>query len=228
MSSDAIDPFPGVPTAPPLARESSGSGARLWTVLALLAGILCISAWFIVASSVDAYQAGRRNEWYFPLPLLWLLGWLAGMILLIVTATAGRGAGRLMARGALVTCIAALPVGCYVRDLPHERHQTGFVHWVALDVNDAAIHQWSTTLPPVATDTPVPPAQWPAAVVALAPANVEQVPGGVVLQWGRLSTWGTSRKVFIADDDTKAPPPDLHHFWRQVREGVYAAVQPTY
>ncbi|HEX5243490.1 MAG TPA: hypothetical protein VFW23_09550 [Tepidisphaeraceae bacterium] len=61
----------------------------------------------------------------------------------------------------------------------------------------------------------------------LSPASVTQLSGGqgIVLQWGVLASWGTSREVVICALPTIAPPRDDYFQWKQVRDGVYAAFE---
>ena len=81
---------------------------------------------------------------------------------------------------------------------------------------------------PAAINVPV--AEWPAVVASLSPDNLAELPGkkGVVLEWGRLAAWGTSRRVFIAADPSVAPPSDneyIHFAWRLMGSSTYAAFQ---
>lgn len=107
-------------------------------------------------------------------------------------------------------------------------YDEGFAQWTGTQIDDNAIRSWAASLPAVTTPTAVPRATQPPSIRVHAPAAVEQHPGqGVVLQWGVLASWGTSRKVFIAPDARVTPPADPLHPWTSIRPGLWMAVQIT-
>jgi hypothetical protein len=216
----------GVPAA-----AVASSSPKLPVLAGLLAAVNVVALAF-VCSRVAHQMAGARNA-SVPFAIAWPdavagLLWLASGVYLVRVALAGRGAARHVALGGLAACLAAVPASCQTAASGHDRYEQGFATWAATKVDAGAIRGWVAGLPAVPAATAVPTDQWPPAVAGLAPGNVEQLPHGrgVVLQWGTLATWGTSRRVFVAGRPTGVPPPeDDDHPWRLVQEGVYAATQ---
>lgn len=205
-----------------------------WFIVAACAAVACIAATTRLASAAGWYDAGLANS-DPPLVLtrgdtLWLATWAVTTVLLAIASLRPRSAARYFARGALLSCLAAVPFSCAARPLPDTRYEDGFIAWVHEHVQLDAIRNWEAARPAVATLTPVPPAQWPAELASLRPDNVVELPGkkGVSLEWGRLAAWGTSRRLFIAPGPSVAPPSDdefIHYAWRWVDNGAYAAFQ---
>ena len=149
---------------------------------------------------------------------------------LAITAFFARSAARHFARGALVVCLAAAPLTCASRPDPDARYMDGFEIWAGTHISEDAIRKWQSTRAPLSASAVLAPAQQPAEIVSLRPDTVTELAmnRGVVLEWGRLAAWGTSRRVFVAADDTTAPPTAdeyVHFLWKMIAPGVYVAVQ---
>jgi hypothetical protein len=207
---------------------------RLWFIACSIAAVGCAAATARLSSASAAYDAGAAN--LNPPFILtagevrWLVAWGVSAVVLIAASFMRRSAARHFARRALLVCIAAVPLSCEWRPSPETRYEDGFLDWARSHVEADPIRNWEASRAAVAAAPPIPAAQWPAAVASLSPDNVTELPGkrGLVLEWGQLAAWGTSRRVFIAADPSIAPPSEdeyIHFAWRLTGSGAYAAFQ---
>lgn len=219
---------------PPFAKPAPLSrGSTLLIVgIAAIATVMAIASTVWLSQGTFIFQCGRANS-DPPFILaegegILLIIWMASITVLVCGSFwRMRRLGQRAFRATLFLCVASTPVACAYRKLPPESYIAGFSEWAIRNVNINAIQNWQASLPPATTKTTVPPSRWPEEVSSLIPATVEQMPNeqGISLQWGRLATWGTSRKVFVAPDTNTAPPADDLHPWVQVAPTLYVALQ---
>jgi hypothetical protein len=237
-SSSSAAPPPQPPSEPddPPAPLAARVPRRRWLDgWSLILALLPLVPMGITFSGVRDYRRGRENAEPLFIDTIALLAVVLGFVctcaLVMRTYSLWQTPDcRRRAASSLLLLIVPLsmwPVMCGLRPLPGDSYTRGLVNWAQKNVATAPIRQWHATLTPVAAPVAVPAASWPPQVAALRPAAVEQLPsnGGVVLQWGKLGTWGTSRKVFIGPDTTALPPDDIHHIWTQAAPGVFVSLQ---
>jgi hypothetical protein len=186
------------------------------------------------ATAAGAYEAGVRNaDPPFILSrsdIIGLAAWGAALALLVFVAVRRRSSARHFARGALFACLAAVPLTCLRREFPSNAYTEGFCQWAATNVPADAVRKWAASRASVTKAATIASAQWPREIAGVSPDTVTELPDnrGLVLEWGRLSTWGTSRRVFVARDDT-IPPPTTDEYWLfdwdMISPSVYAAFQ---
>jgi hypothetical protein len=215
---------------------AAAPGRSRWTLWHILLALIGNAALGVAMSGCLGFIAGSRNAngaWpYGRLQLVlcgvWLIA-LAGQIVGLVVVSM-RPSGQTSRRICFLLTLASIgwcPGSCGLRVLPDEAYERGFGRWVMTNVDISALRSWHAALPSLPSSTVIPPASWPANISLTAPAAVELLPNGagIVLQWGRLSTWGDSRKLFVGPNADSPPPPDTHHLWRQVAPGVFVARQ---
>lgn len=221
----------GLPEAAPGRATYSRTRHTALTACALVAGIANVSSVILLSRGIGWFRAGAKN---IDPPLLFtafdvglLTAWAASCVVLAAAVWFGNGPVRRIVLGCVVVCASALPTGCITHVPFEQRYEDGFCLWANERVPWDILREWNAALPAASTPAAIPAAQWPPELVRLAPANVTQLPKGqgVVMEWGRLATWGTSRRVVVCSSPTIAPPRDEHHFWRQIAFGVYAAFQ---
>ncbi len=225
----------GLPGSTLPIKRSRTTPLRVAYPVSLILAAVLLTAGQVLSFASGFFREGRRNvDPSFIVTrldlcclLLWLMA-LAGLVLIFVLT---RRAPRIVAGILLATCLFAItPLQCEFRQMPLARYETGFLQWTSTNVHPAALAAWQATLPPVTTPTIVPPAAWPPAVASLNPSNVIQNPGGIILEWGMLGTWGNSRRVFIAANGTVPPPANDENVlfnWKTLGAGFFAAYQAT-
>ena len=188
-----------------------------------LAGLVAIA--YI---STYAYRLGRSNAGGIGdvpvaiLPGLAILLLLAFIHLIIASYASTRPEDR--RRSFAILGLFALSSLVVYAAVPHG-YQPGFERWVSTNVAEKPIAAWATTLPAVDKETPIDVEMLPSPVRVLEPAAAVQHPDGIVIQWGILATWGTSRKVFVGHSATSMPPDDPHHQWVQIRPRLWYGIQ---
>jgi hypothetical protein len=236
-SSAASPPQPPPESdAPPAPLAARRSPRRRWLdAWSVVFAFLPLVPMAITFSGVRDYRRGRENAEPLFIDTIALLAVALAFVctcaLVMRTYSLWQTPDRRRrAASSLLLVIVPLsmwPIMCGLRPLPGDSYTRGLVDWAQRNVATAPIRQWHTTLTPVAAPVAVPAASWPPQVAALRPAAVEQLPGngGIVLQWGKLATWGTSRKLCIGPNDAAQPPDDIHHVWTQAAPGVFVSLQ---
>lgn len=212
-------------------KQVCSTSRYLLLALTVVAAATNITSCMKVSSGALPHAMGLRNE--EPMMFygaVWLGTWLVSLLFLSVSSIVLRQTARGVAIGALLVCIVAVPARCSLRPLPRDPYVFGFQQWVRKNVQRETIARWSESLPVVQKHTVVPSNQWPPEVARLKPLKVQQRAEGkgVVLEWGYLGTWGTSRLVYVGPTDRPLWPPDdvdLRHQWVSISPGLFASVQ---
>lgn len=224
-----------MPTIAPAPAEAVRPGlVMLWFIACCIAAVGCAAATARLSSASAAHETGAANR-NPPFILTagemrWLVAWAVAAIVLIAASVMRRSAARYFARGALLVCVATVPLSCEWRPSTETRYEDGFLDWARSHIEADVVRKWVLSRAAVLAPTPVPAAQWPVEVASLSPDNVTELAGkrGLLLEWGQLAAWGTSRRVFIAADPLFAPPSEdenIHFAWRLMGSGAYAAFQ---
>jgi hypothetical protein len=87
----------------------------------------------------------------------------------------------------------------------HERYRRGFNLWAERNVDVPAIRAWISGRPKVASTMPVARADWPAEVAKIQPDEVDELPMGVGLTWGKSGEFSSRRQVFVTREPDAEP-----------------------
>lgn len=235
MGDGSSDDIPLASRVTPAGVARLSRAAKVWLIL--LFGIAAGAVLLQVQLFRFSYRLGLTNsggpaDGFFravPLATTWVVLALAQFGALAVFLSR-RPRPRAVWLVIAVSVAAIGPVNCVTGRILQlgGTYEDGFGEWVRTHIDDNSIRSWAANQPAVTAPVVVPSSAWPTSISACRPAGVEQHPGnGIVVQWGVLASWGTSRKVFVAPDALAAPPADALHPWILVRPGLWMGVQIT-
>lgn len=238
MHSDNDNEPPDLPLASRATDQPArglSRSAKVWLIVLVVLAAISLLVQVRLLSSSFSYRLGLTNSGgpgdgtlgAVPLMFAWVLLAVGQYVAMVVFVTR-RPKPHVALRLAAVAIAAATTLSCVVGQVvrPRGTYEDGFAVWVRTHIDDNAIRAWAANQPAVTAPAVIPVSGQPVSISAHRPDAVEQQPGqGIVLQWGVVASWGTSRKVFIAPDTQTAPPKDDFHPWVLVRPGLWMGVQ---
>jgi hypothetical protein len=231
-----------VNTIPTIPTERTQVPRRPWLdPWSLLLAALPLAPLAIDMTGIEHYRAGLRNDAPLVLGRSAVLAMALGLLCTSVLLVRSLGLWRLRDRRAVAaTALLALtllvwPALCGVRESPDDAYLRGLAQWTRDRTDVPGLRQWIATLPTTGPwNMPrawyLSPEGYPPQIAAMNPANVQQFAAGrgVMVEWGTLASWGTSRKLFVGPDDLSAPPnDDFQYTWIKAGPGLYAGLQKT-